>query len=708
VALDLSRFSAAFFEEALEHLSSMEALLLELDIEQPDAEALNGIFRAAHSVKGGAGIFGFQSLADLTHVLESLLDRMRKGTLAPSKRLVDLVLSTCDVMRAHVLALKSGGSADEAAAALSRQTLEAFENQPESEDAGAAPGATADGAGRFRVRIALSAEAFAEPGALDKLLADVRGAGKVTVIETGAKDGFKTPLTFDIETDAELDELRDSLEFLVPAESIEIGPATGSPVAAQPAAPAPQETVPQASAPVPAEQPQVAQQAGAPAAGDDAYGFFGPLPTKKKKRAPAAERPAAERRSGIDRRAEAEGGLGLLESSSIRINVAKVDQLVNLVGELVIAQSMVSQAARALGDADATRLLHELTQLERNTRDMQEAVMSIRMLPISFVFNRYPRMVRDLAERLGKKVRLETHGEETELDKGLIERIADPLTHLVRNAFDHGIEAPAERARNGKPEEGLLLLSAAHQGSSIVISVTDDGVGLDRDKIIAKARELGMPADESMTDAEVYQIIFAPGFSTAREVTDVSGRGVGMDVVRRNVTALGGRIEIESTLGQGTSIRVRLPLTLAIIDSMSVRVQGETYIVPLGHIAESLQPSEGQIKTVGGREVISVRGEYLPVVSLAEFLGLPKATASEMNGVLVVLETERGRAALRVDELLGQHQVVLKSLEANFRKVRGISGATIMGDGRVAFILDIAEIVGASDAAEAVSIAPEG
>jgi two-component system chemotaxis sensor kinase CheA len=693
VALDLSRFSAAFFEEALEHLSSMEALLLELDIGRPDAEALNGIFRAAHSVKGGAGIFGFQSLADLTHVLESLLDRLRKGTLAPSKRLVDLVLSTCDVMRAHVLALKSGGSADEAAAAEARRVLEAFENAPEDDQSGAAPAAAAGAPGGFRVRIALNADAFAEPGALDKLLADIRGAGKVTVIATGAEDGFKTPLTFDIETDAELDELRDSLEFLVPAESIEIGPASGQQPAAPPAAAARAEPGQEAAA-------QPAAQAG-----DEAYGFFGPLPRKAKRAAPA-ERPPMERerRSGIDRRAEAEGGLGLLESSSIRINVAKVDQLVNLVGELVIAQSMVSQAARALGEVDATRLLHELTQLERNTRDMQEAVMSIRMLPISFVFNRYPRMVRDLAERLGKKVRLETHGEETELDKGLIERIADPLTHLVRNAFDHGIESPAERVRVGKPEEGLLLLSAAHQGSSIVISVTDDGVGLDRDKIIAKARELGMPADESMSDAEVYQIIFAPGFSTARQVTDVSGRGVGMDVVRRNVTALGGRIEIESTLGQGTSIRVRLPLTLAIIDSMSVRVQGETYIVPLGHIAESLQPTEGQIKTVGGREVISVRGEYLPIVSLAEFLGLPVTT--EANGVLVILESERGRAALRVDELLGQHQVVLKSLEANFRKVRGISGATIMGDGRVAFILDIAEIVGASDKAEAVSIEP--
>jgi two-component system chemotaxis sensor kinase CheA len=698
VALDLSRFSAAFFEEALEHLSSMEALLLELDIGRPDAEALNGIFRAAHSVKGGAGIFGFQSLADLTHVLESLLDRLRKGTLAPSKRLVDLVLSTCDVMRAHVLALKSGGSADEAAAAEARRVLEAFENGPEDDQSGAAPAVGAGAAGGFRVRIALNADAFAEPGALDKLLADIRGAGEVTVIATGAEDGFKTPLTFDIETDAELEELRDSLEFLVPAESIEIGPASGPQPATPPAAAAWTESG-QEPAASPAGQP--AAQAG----GDEAYGFFGPLP-KKAKRAAPAERPPVERerRSGIDRRAEAEGGLGLLESSSIRINVAKVDQLVNLVGELVIAQSMVSQAARALGEVDATRLLHELTQLERNTRDMQEAVMSIRMLPISFVFNRYPRMVRDLAERLGKKVRLETHGEETELDKGLIERIADPLTHLVRNAFDHGIESPAERVRVGKPEEGLLLLSAAHQGSSIVISVTDDGVGLDRDKIIAKARELGMPADESMSDAEVYQIIFAPGFSTARQVTDVSGRGVGMDVVRRNVTALGGRIEIESTLGQGTSIRVRLPLTLAIIDSMSVRVQGETYIVPLGHIAESLQPTEGQIKTVGGREVISVRGEYLPIVSLAEFLGLPVTT--EANGVLVILESERGRAALRVDELLGQHQVVLKSLEANFRKVRGISGATIMGDGRVAFILDIAEIVGASDKAEAVSIEP--
>ena len=706
MALDLSRFSAAFFEEALEHLSSMEALLLDLDIERPDSEALNGIFRAAHSVKGGAGIFGFQSLADLTHVLESLLDRMRKGGVAPSKRLVDVVLSTCDVMRAHVLALKGGGTADEEAAAGARQRLENFERQPEGEAAGTVEaGAAEPGKGPFRVRIALGAEFRADPGSLDKLLADIRGAGKVTIVATGVEDDFKTPLTFDIETDAELDELRDSLEFLVPAESIEIVSAASVPPPAAPVAaavtPAPAVSEEPVATPAPAEK-QVAPS-GTPSGADDAYGFFGPLPKKRRRGTDVAERPVSERRTGVDRRTEAEGGL---ETSSIRINVVKVDQLVNLVGELVIAQSMVSQAARALGTLDTTRLLHELTQLERNTRDMQEAVMSIRMLPISFVFNRYPRMVRDLAERLGKKVRLETHGEETELDKGLIERIADPLTHLVRNALDHGIETPAERTANGKPQEGLLLLSAAHQGSSIVISVTDDGVGLDRQRIIAKARELGMEADESMSDADLYQIIFAPGFSTARAVTDVSGRGVGMDVVKRNVAALGGRIEIESSAGQGTSIRVRLPLTLAIIDSMSVRVQGETYIVPLAHIAESLQPSPGQIKTVGGREVISVRGEYLPVVSLAAFLGLPAATADEMTGVLVILENERGRAALRVDELLGQHQVVLKSLEANFRKVRGISGATIMGDGRVAFILDISAIVGVSESVEGLPVEP--
>ncbi len=703
MALDLSRFATAFFEESLEHLSGMERLLLGLDLLRPDAEALNAIFRAAHSVKGGAGIFGFQDLADLTHVLESLLDRVRKGELKPTKRLVDLVLATGDVMRRHVTDLQGGGATDADAMQKAKEALESFAAGRGGGESGEGAAEGQKSGGRFHVSIALDPAAFPDEASVDELLEDVAGAGKITVISKGIEDGFKTPLTFEIETDVAADELRDSLEFLVAAESINIGDAAD----AQQAEPSP--------APAAAGSETAAEKPAA-AASDDAYGFFEPLPAKASRPPdeppqdepvhqegeasgprPPERRMGEDRRSGVDRRVDVEAA-GVLEGSSIRINVEKVDQLVNLVGELVIAQSMVSQSARQAADGEDARLLSGLTQLERNTRDLQEAVMSIRMLPIGFVFNRFPRLVRDLAGRLGKRVRLEIQGEDTELDKGLIERIADPLTHLVRNALDHGIELPRERTAKGKPMEGVLSLTASHQAGAIVISVSDDGAGIDRDKVLAKARANGMTVDDAMSDQEVYQIIFAPGFSTASVVTDVSGRGVGMDVVKRNVSALGGRIEIDSSQGTGTTIRVRLPLTLAIIDGMSVRVRDQIYIVPLAQISESLQPSAEQLKTVSGGEVVNVRNEYLPVVSLSRYLGMGDGETERASQVLVILESERGRAAIRVDELVGQQQVVLKSLEANFRKVQGLSGATIMGDGRVAFILDVAALVGSATA----------
>lgn len=712
MAIDLSRFAGAFFEESFEHLASMERLLVDLDMNRPDPESLNAIFRAAHSVKGGAGIFGFQSLAELTHVLESMLDRMRKGEIAPSKRMVDLVLSTCDVMRTHVSKLQAGGIPDDAAAARAKRLLEVFAENPE---AGGADGKATDSK-RYRVRIELDPVSFPDESSVDRLVADIGGAGRVTVITKGVGDGSGTPLTFDIDTNVELDEFRDSLEFLVSAEAIEIEPSDSVGGGTLPPEPP---TVDQVPAQTEARSPT--EETKSEDASNELYGFFEPLPSvAKTEPAPAApadpepvrtgdqrrssdRRSGADRRSGVDRRTEAESlGLGALDGSSIRINVEKVDQLVNLVGELVIAQSMVSQAARSIADGEDAGLLNGLGQLERNTRDLQEAVMAIRMLPIGFVFNRFPRLVRDLAERFGKRVRLEMSGEETELDKGLIERIADPLTHLVRNALDHGIELPQDRKSKGKPPEGVLSLSATHQAGAIIITVADDGAGIDRDKIIAKGRVLGFPVSEDMSDQELFQFIFAPGFTTATAVTDVSGRGVGMDVVKRNVSALGGRIEIESTPERGTAIRVRLPLTLAIIDGMSIRVRDQIYIVPLSQIAESLQPSQDQLKTVNGRLVVDVRNEYLPVVSLAQFLGIHADQADDAQSVLVVLETEQGRAAVRVDELVGQQQVVLKSLEANYRKVHGISGATIMGDGRVAFILDVSAIVGATDAAKAV------
>ncbi|HEY8710390.1 MAG TPA: chemotaxis protein CheW, partial [Burkholderiaceae bacterium] len=381
------------------------------------------------------------------------------------------------------------------------------------------------------------------------------------------------------------------------------------------------------------------------------------------------------------------------EASTLRVSVEKVDQLINLVGELVITQAMLAQNSAKMDPALYQQLAKGLADLDRNTRGLQESVMSIRMIPMSIVFSRFPRMLRDLSAKLGKKVEFVTRGEATELDKGLVEKITDPLTHLVRNSCDHGIELPADRLAAGKPETGTITLAASHQGGSIVIEVRDDGKGLSREKLLAKAREKGIDAPDSMSDAEVWSLIFAPGFSTAEVVTDVSGRGVGMDVVKRNITALGGTVEIDSAEGHGMSVKVRLPLTLAIMDGMSVGVGGECYILPLASVVESFQVQRDTVKHIGGSgQVVKVRDEYLPVVELERVFGVPRLDAGASNPVMVVVEAEGHRAALLVDELLGQQQVVVKNLEANYRRVSDVSGATIMGDGRVALILDVASL----------------
>ncbi|MBH1988361.1 MAG: chemotaxis protein CheW, partial [Burkholderiales bacterium] len=382
------------------------------------------------------------------------------------------------------------------------------------------------------------------------------------------------------------------------------------------------------------------------------------------------------------------------EASTIRVSVEKVDQLINLVGELVITQAMLAQNSRGLDPVVYQQLVTGLTDLDRNTRDLQEAVMSIRMIPMSTVFSRFPRMLRDLANKLGKKVELVTQGEATELDKGLVEKITDPLTHLVRNSCDHGVEMPADRLARGKPEVGTITLAASHQGGSIVIEVRDDGRGLSREKLLKKAREKGIDAPDSLTDNEVWNLIFAPGFSTAEEVTDVSGRGVGMDVVKKNITSLGGTVEIDSAEGYGMRVAVRLPLTLAIMDGMSVGVGEEVYILPLSSVVESFQVSTEMIKTVGGSgRVVEVREEYMPVIELEKVFQVPRFDWEHNSGIMVVVEAESGRVALLVDELLGQQQVVVKNLESNYRKVNDVSGATIMGDGRVALILDVGSLV---------------
>ena len=383
-----------------------------------------------------------------------------------------------------------------------------------------------------------------------------------------------------------------------------------------------------------------------------------------------------------------------MESTTIRVAVNKVDQLINLVGELVITQAMLAQNSQGLDAAQYQQLLAGLADLDRNTRDLQESVMSIRMIPMATVFSRFPRMLRDVANKLGKKVELVTQGEATELDKGLVEKITDPLTHLVRNSVDHGIEAPADRLAAGKSEHGTITLSASHQGGSIVIEVRDDGKGMSREKILRKARERGMDVSDSMPDSEVWQLIFAPGFSTAEVVTDVSGRGVGMDVVKKNIAALNGSVEIDSAEGYGMRVAVRLPLTLAIMDGMSVGVGNEVYILPLSSVVESFQVNADDVSTVAqGSQLVKVRDEHMPVISLEKVFQVPRHGEDKTSTIMVVVESDGSRIALLVDELLGQHQVVVKNLETNYRKVANVSGATILGDGTVALILDTSSLV---------------
>jgi len=613
MAIDLSRFIATFFDEAHEHLESIEEHAMKLGQGRADAETLNAIFRAAHSIKGGSGTFGFTQLTDATHEMETLFDALRKGEGEADASTVRLLLDASDVFKAHLARLKAGEKGQDQAMDALRATFVAYR------------------AGR------------AQPGA-------TAVAPKPKPKSAPAKATEESFFTDDEKP----------------------------------------------------QEPAAAKAVDKPAPKGSAFGFFEDLPA-----APAREDRREERRE--DRR---EGGekresdkYGLFEapsgeaaahqnrrkgdSSSIRVGVEKIDRIVNLVGELVIAQAMMQQAVGKLAQEADEHLSHSLQTMDRNTRELQQAVMSIRMMPMEFVFSRFPRVVYDVAGRLGKKVNLRTHGQETELDKELIELLIDPLTHVVRNAIDHGIESPQERERAGKPEAGMLSMRATHRGGSVIIEVSDDGRGLDRERIIAKARELGIPAEDSWTDVQVWDLIFEAGFSTAKEVTNLSGRGVGMDVVRRNIGSLGGAVSVSSKKGQGTTITIQLPLTLAVLDGMIVGVGDEQYIVPLEFVAEAIMPKAADIKTIVNQpSLVAVRGEHLPIVKLEDVVQFERAGAAPEPLVLVV-EVDNRRAALMVDRLVGQQQLVVKSLETNLHSVPGVAGATILGDGRVSLILDV-------------------
>ncbi len=669
-----SGFFDTFFEEAEELLADMEQHLLELDVDNPDGEQLNAIFRAAHSIKGGAGTFGFSVLQKTTHIFENLLDHARKGELALRADLVDTFLEAKDIMHEQLnayrneeepnqeayericetlqqIALEEIGKTLDAPAALKADEASAKEATP-SVDSGAEDSEEESSADEHRLKVTLL-----NVGEKDRLLL-VEELEQLGDVESQSGDEKRYEVV--LKGGVSADDIEAVMCFIIEADQIDITSLAAS-APADPVGPtassadaAPQESTPVAKAPAP-DKPAAAKTAN------------------KKPAEQAPKKTAAE-------------------SSSIRVSVDKVDQIINLVGELIITQSMLDQTVSDLEGQSVSNssLQNGMSLLQRNARDLQEAVMSIRMIPMEFVFSRFPRVVRDTAGKLGKEIELITEGKSTELDKSLVERITDPLTHLVRNSLDHGVEMPDVRESLGKPRVGKLVLSARHQGGNILIEVRDDGAGMDRDRLLAKARENGLNVSDTMSDEEVFQLIFAPGFSTAKEVTDVSGRGVGMDVVKRNIQGMGGRVEIQSTKGEGTNTRIVLPLTLAILDGMSIKVGNETFILPLSTVLESLQPAKGDMYAMAGDDVVlKVRDEYLPVIAIHEVLDVENAITDPTQSIAVIVQGEGRRYAMLVDELIGQQQVVVKSLEDNYRKVPGVSAATILGDGSVALILDI-------------------
>ncbi len=690
---DLTQFYQIFFEEAGENLDQMEHILLDLDLTSANDEELNGIFRCAHSIKGGAATFGFSDVAELTHHMESLLDRLRRHEIQPIPEMVDVLLESADASRSLLARHQAGGEGEGVAttelvrriselaagtaatkpAPVPAPVVAAPATPPPPVVAVAAPvvkaAPTAPGMRQIQVRIG-PLEQPDQADAVKELFRDIPGLGTISDLPCNEAQ----MRLFAVETTSSDEDLCDLFIFHVAKEQVHITEISA-----------------------PDEFADIEFMAPVIMDAESAYGFFQDSPG-----APAKETtPVAAVEVAAVAAAEAAKppvakpvSQATMESTTIRVDVKKVDQLINLVGELVITQAMLAQNSHGLDAAVYQQLLAGLADLDRNTRDLQESVMSIRMIPMSIVFSRFPRMLRDLANRLDKKVELVTLGESTELDKGLVEKITDPLTHLVRNSGDHGIELPAERIAKGKPAHGTITLSASHHGGSIVIEVRDDGRGLSREKIIRKGRERGMDIPDHISDADVWLLIFAPGFSTAEVVTDVSGRGVGLDVVKRNIAALNGTVEVESTEGVGTKVSVRLPLTLAIMDGMSVGVGDEVYILPLSSVVESFQVNSDAVSTVAqGAQLVKVREEYMPVIALEKIFQVPRVDPEKGSTIMVVVEADGSRVALLVDELLGQHQVVVKNLESNYRKVPNVSGATILGDGRVALILDTGGLV---------------
>ena len=651
MSISIAQFHKAFFEESLEGLDAMEAALLALD-EGGDAELVHSIFRAAHSIKGGSATFGFPDMAALTHEAETLLDQVRDGRRPIDKPIIELMLRTVDCLRGMFDRAQSGQPlADAHSESLKQELATAAGNHPPAAAAKAAakPAAASGWIIQFRPHAGMLAggndplRLLRELAALGQLVVEAQLDRVPTLDALDPSEchlGWRIELTGAVSQDA----IKTVFEWVEDECDLLIEPLVA---AAPPPAPA-------------------VEAVAAPAAG-------------------------AGGATGTTRAAAASSN----DAGSVRVAIDKIDGLIDLVGELVITQAMLDQFREEFDPSRLAMLQHGLAQLARHTRTLQESVMGIRMLPIGSVFNRFPRLVRDLSQKLGKQVKLDLVGEHTELDKTVLEKIGDPLVHLVRNAIDHGLETPDKRRAAGKGDMGTLRLEAFHRGGSIVVEISDDGAGLNRDAIIAKAVQKGLiKSGDELSDEAVGELIFQPGFSTAAVTTDLSGRGVGMDVVRRNVVDLGGSVGIKSRAGQGTTFTITLPLTLAIIDGLRAAVGGECYIVPLVSIVESVQLGADAVRSVtGGGELFRFRGEYLPIVRLHQQFGCADARQQIQDGLVIVVEADGTQIGLFVDELVGQQQAVVKSLEANYRRVDGISGATILADGSVALIIDVAGLI---------------
>lgn len=673
MSIDLSQFHATFLEESFEGLQVMESSLLNMNAGETDDETINNIFRAAHSIKGGSSTFGFDNVASFTHLLETLLDELRSGKRAVTQELINLLLESVDCVRAMLSSANSEDEYDEALVDSVKKRLQTILSNS-NDDVKAVEPVSEQGvaqASGWEITFTPHRDMFQTGNDPYRIIRELQTLGPVDVhvdignvpdINNLEAESCYLSWKLNLHGDIREQDVLEIFEWVEDECDLLLNPLSLPGSASS--------TDNKDNDHQAVETLLSATEAAADSSQD--------MPDKK------VAKPATP-----SRKQNSEGG------SSIRVAIDKVDELINMVGELVITQSMLGQLGDNFDISKIEKLKDGLGQLERNTRELQESVMRIRMLPISFVFNRFPRLVHDLSSKLGKRVELKFSGEQTELDKTVMEKIGDPLVHLVRNSLDHGLESPEVREEKGKPLTGVLHLNAYHKGGSIVIEIIDDGAGLNKEKIRDKAITNGLINEaDILTDEKIYDLIFQPGFSTAETVSDVSGRGVGMDVVRRNIRELGGTVDIKSTPGEGSKITIRLPLTLAIMDGQLVRVGQETYIIPIVSIIESLQVKEDCVNSIVDKaEVYKLREEYINITRLYQMFGLVPDTEDINNGLLVVVESDGVKIGLYVDELLGQQQVVIKSLETNYKRIDGVSGATILGDGTVAMILDVPGLI---------------